>query len=162
MLVRSLKSLLLALAWVALLVPPATADVVGPDAEDCVEGTSGRSCHGGPYCRPDRCLVSADCSGGETCQELGLCVGKVGCAGMLDPGEDPADYERDDITGRCTPGETGACSTCQTIKVCAGPGAQAGGSDDGGCRGVAAGGASLLSLALLFGLAHWRRRRPLT
>lgn len=154
---RSLTILFAAAALAALICGPVSADVVGQPAESCVAGAYGSSCHGGPYCVADSCTTDANCSDGKTCQSADFCVGKIGCAGLIAPDDDPSDYENDDITGTCTVGADDACSTCQTLSVCLAPGG--GDDDDGGCQGAGAGGASLFALLALGAMTLWRRRR---
>jgi hypothetical protein len=145
----------------------ARADVVDPPREGCPEGTSGRTCHGPPYCAPNDCDPSGGCPAGSHCDDRDLCVYTNTCGGLGGPvGVTAADHA-------CGPG--GACpsgSTCQTVRVCL-PGMvgiDSSGGDGGegpvhatycACRAAGAGtrsaGASLGMLALALGALARRR-----
>lgn len=173
----------IALFTTALLAaPPARADVVPEPPIDCLDGTVGETCHGGPYCAPATCATDADCDAGEVCKDTDLCTATIDCGGIDGPAPTT------EVTASC--GE--ACpagDTCSLLKVCVtassgtggtggtttsgGPGG-AGGSGGGGgndvvvsgcsCRvpgtGTAVGAAGALLFALgLAGLGGRRRRR---
>jgi hypothetical protein len=154
---------LVCLLAVAQLFSPrvAEADVVGPAPTSCPAGTDGRSCHGGPYCGPSLCTMDSECRSGSTCVERTLCITRIGCAGLLPPDADPADFEADQVEGgRCPddcPGE------CRTLRVCVAAGS---GGGSGGCCTTAPGRATpwLGAAGLLAGIAalvaaRARRRR---
>lgn len=136
-----------------LIATPAYADVVEPEPDDCVEGTSPSTCHGGPHCVPNRCTMDADCEGDFICEEREYCVGTINCAGVLMPGEDPRDYERDVIFGDCRGDCDGACNA---IRLCVPP--LPSGEGGGGCNagGAPMGGAALLLLA--FAIVGYSKR----
>lgn len=136
------------------LVSPLPGDVVGPPPESCPTGGQPNSCHGGPFCAVAACESDSDCSGGDVCQSASLCLGSIGCAGMLPEGADPSDFDVDTLIGTCSE----FCDNCQTRKVCAPPGSTPGSSSGGGCAGGAASGPWLFALAGL-ALALLRRRR---
>ena len=123
---------------------PAYADVVDSAPDDCVEGTTPDTCHGGPHCVPNRCTSDAECDGDFVCEEREYCVGVINCAGMLGPGEDPSDYDRDVIEGECG----GECSgACNVIRLCVPP--LPSGEGGGGCStGGTSTGSALFLLAL--------------
>lgn len=102
-----------------VLSDAARADVVDMEPDNCPDGTVGATCHGGPHCAPKTC--SSTCSGGKVCREVAVCTGKIGCAGMLGPDEDPSDYEVTRVFAYCAAG--GGCSSgiCQTMKLCMDP-----------------------------------------
>ena len=152
------------------LVAPTPGDVVPPEPQPA-------TCHGGPFCAGAACSTDADCSGGLSCQEVELCLGSIGCAGLLPPDADPSDYDQERVLGACD----ASCANCQPRKVCA-EGASPGGSggsggaaeappggdttpgsqtddDDEGCASAPTESAAALALALL-ALAWSRRRRP--
>lgn len=158
---RAAAAMLCALAAL-LLVSIAEADAVPPPPADCPAGSRGETCHGGPHCRPKPCDVDADCSSGETCQDLDLCLGQVDCAGGWDPDAGP--HWVDTVEGSCANGAACSRGTCQTTEVCAPPPppAQSTVVEQGcGCRLPARGpsphGPLALALALL-GLWTLRRR----
>ena len=133
----------LALLTLLITAAPAYADVVESPPDECPEGSSPDTCHGGPHCVPNRCSTDTDCTEGFVCEEREYCVGTVNCAGMLGPGEDPRDYDRDVILGTCRD-----CSeACNFIRLCVPPLPSGGGG--GGCSaGGSPGGFALLLLAL--------------
>lgn len=141
----------LVLVSLLLLTTPALADVVDSPPEDCVEGTSPDTCHGGPHCTPNRCTTDEECEGDFVCEEREYCVGTINCAGMLGPGEDPSDYDRDVVLGACRGDCEGACNT---IRLCVPPLPAGGGG--GGCS---AGGAPTGALLFLIALGIVTRRR---
>ncbi|EYF03630.1 Hypothetical protein CAP_5421 [Chondromyces apiculatus DSM 436] len=159
------------------------ADVVGPPPDTCPDGSTPQTCHGGPYCAPRTCASENDCDAGELCVDRKLCLGELGCGGLLEPDAMPPMTPT--ITGTCE--GTTACTapaTCTTMKVCAvneggvtqssttssggssGNGGSDGGSgDSGGCSFGAAqtrGGlvAALGVLAAGAALLTARRQRP--
>jgi hypothetical protein len=154
----------------------AWADAVPPEPEDCLDGTRGSTCHGGPYCAPDSCTQDTDCTGGEVCRDRQLCLGSIDCTGgFTDPDAGP--FLSDQITGACEGGAgCDAPAVCTTMKVCVAPGGSTGsgpgaGSGDGngdmavsgcGCSIPGAGGgiaAGMAALALGGALLSARRRR---
>lgn len=135
-----------------MLTATAFADVVEPEPEDCVEGTSPDTCHGGPHCVPNRCATDEDCDGDFVCEEREYCVDTINCAGMLGPGEDPRDYDRDVIVGQCR-GDCGGA--CNFIRLCVPP--LPSGEGGGGCNaGGTPTGLALLLFAL--GIALYSKR----
>ncbi len=162
---------------VMLYAGAAAADAVPPPPTDCVPGSKGDTCHGGPHCRPRICSNDDACASGESCQALRLCIDQIDCGGLGGPSLG------DQVTGAC---DSGACSqgSCQTVMVCApasttsttgattggGPAAGAGGGDDGGpttrvdqgCGCRKAGGSrdgNAAALVALGALLFVRRRR---
>ena len=97
----------------------ALADVVGPPATGCLEGTEGATCHGGPFCRPLDCKTDADCGNGLVCKDKPQCIGSIICAGLLPPDANPNDYAQPSSDGACPNGdECVAPAACETRKVC--------------------------------------------
>lgn len=128
---------------VLCLTAPAYADVVEPEPDECPEGSTPDTCHGGPHCLPVRCAADTDCTGDFVCEEREYCVDTINCAGMLGPGEDPSDFDRDVIVGECR----GDCSgACNFIRLCVPPLPEGGGG--GGCNaGGTPTGVALFALA---------------
>lgn len=171
-LVPALTAALLALGMTGMAAT-AQADAVPMPPEDCMEGTTGDSCHGGIYCGPSNCTDGSQCDSGEVCEDRELCIGQIDCTGGWDPEAGP--FYSDTVEGSCAGGAACSSGTCQTLKVCVSPattsggGTTSGGSSGGatevdqgcGCRLVGRPAArspwwALLGLPLLLG----RRRRP--
>lgn len=110
----SLCLAMLALAGVLFVGATAGADVVSPPPEECPVGSSGHTCHGGPYCGLSECTDDSRCDDGMTCQEVQLCVGSHQCPGRIDEGTTHQTSE-----GLC--GEGGECDSgaCETVRICA-------------------------------------------
>lgn len=110
----------MALAW-ALVASSARADVVGPDPSSCPAGGTPASCHGGPFCAVTECAGDADCTlNGTTCREVSVCIGKIGCAGLIGPGEDAAAYDRPTVESSCEQGAScGNGASCEKKRLCA-------------------------------------------
>ena len=103
----------IALGWaLSLWAPVAAADAVPPPPTNCVEGSYGETCHGGPHCRPRACSDDGGCEPGESCQPLALCIDQIDCGGQGGP------FFVDEVTGSC-PGGSCAEGTCQGTMVCA-------------------------------------------
>lgn len=123
----------IALSATALLAaPPARADVVPEPPMDCLDGTVGETCHGGPYCAPDTCTTDAECDAGKVCKDRDLCTATIDCGGMGGPAPTT------EVTASC--GE--ACpagDTCSVLKVCvtasSGTGGAGGATTSGGAGG---------------------------
>ncbi|MEM9071480.1 MAG: hypothetical protein AAGE52_23440 [Myxococcota bacterium] len=139
-------------AFCLLLLAPALAraDVVPQPPEECFEGTSPETCHGGAYCAPIRCTADSDCEGDLICDVRTYCVDVINCAGLIGPGEDPRDFDVDQITGECRDSCTGGCNE---IRLCVPPLPM--GEGGGGCSvgGVPNAFCGMLALLVL------RRRR---
>lgn len=118
-----------------LTAPPARADVVPEPPMDCLDGTVGETCHGGPYCAPDTCTTDADCDAGEVCKDTDLCTATIDCGGIDGPAPTT------EVTASC--GE--ACpagDTCSLLKVCVTASSGTGGTTTtGGAGGATVGGA---------------------
>ena len=119
-----------------LAVATARADAVPPPPDDCLEGTTGDTCHGGIFCRARGCTDGSQCDGGELCEDRELCVGQVDCAGGWDPDAGPS--YTNTVEATCEGGAACAEGTCQTVKVCVPPTtASGGGTTSGGSSGGA-------------------------
>lgn len=121
------------LAIPLLAASPALADVVGPNAEGCVDGSVGDSCHGGPFCSLDICTTDADCDGGEVCKDTDLCTTTIDCGGMGGP------FPVTEVTGHCDD-ECPSGSTCTPQKVCVASSSGPGGTGGNGAGGNGTGG----------------------
>jgi len=135
-----------ALAMALLVSGAARADVVESPPENCPDGATGATCHGGPHCVPDICVTNGDCVAGEVCVPTSLCTLPFDC------GFD----ETIEVVGLCSNGCPNGGS-CQTQSVCVssatttttttttgstvsvGPGG-AGGGGAGGAGGASTGG----------------------
>lgn len=116
-----------------LAARPARADIVPEPPSDCVDGSAGETCHGGPYCALDLCTTDADCDGGKVCQDHNLCTSTIDCGG----GSGPAPTTL--VTGDCAEG-CPAGSVCGVQKVCVTPSGGTTGSTTGGAGAPAVGG----------------------
>lgn len=133
---RPMKAMRVLLGCTALLlrVGAARADAVPPPPPDCLEGTEGQTCHGGPYCSPKVCAEDADCGAGKVCQPRQLCVAEINCGGGWEPDPEPALAQN--VVGTCEGGAAcGPPASCVALRVC-GP------SSGTGSAGGAAGGSS--------------------
>lgn len=120
-------------ALLLLSAGPARADVVGPPPRNCPVGSSGDSCHGGPFCRPSTCLNDTECSEGSTCQDVMACIGGIQCGGLEGGGDPPIDT----FEGLCDKGSCSGEAECQAIKQCLPAGdPTTGGSTGGGSAGT--------------------------
>jgi MYXO-CTERM domain-containing protein len=141
----------------------AAADAVAPPPTDCPNGTHGESSHTGPYCAPQTCSSDADCSGGQTCRELAMCIAQQACGGlMLDAGPYPdggfpPPCRFDAVHGLCNAGAACTTGTCETRRVCAAPEPSA--SPGCGCRAGAGGSIAGALAVIALGLAIAARRR---
>lgn len=99
-----------ALSALSALAVPATgrADAIEPPRTDCVEGSEGDSCHGGPYCRARGCTGPSDCRIGERCAARDLCALTFDCFWDTVPAVD----------GACGSAGCAAGSTCTSLFVC--------------------------------------------
>jgi hypothetical protein len=96
-----------------VLGPGARADVVGPDAENCPDGSNGTSCHGGPYCHPRACVDDSVCEEGRRCLDTALCVEQFDCTSGY------GTFYADHVTGSCGGGASCERGVCSTHRVCA-------------------------------------------
>ncbi|MBW2455494.1 MAG: hypothetical protein JRI68_13325 [Deltaproteobacteria bacterium] len=115
----------------SFLCLPALADKVPPPPPDCIEGSSPKTGHGGPYCDPKDCEADADCKDGTACQERALCVADFTGGGRR-PRDVPAPKYKS-MLAPCDKADGSACSlpaeaanrywgkkegTCQSLKIC--------------------------------------------
>jgi len=136
-----------ALAAVVITMGSATAhaDAVPPPPEDCMEGTTGDTCHGGIFCRPRTCTDVSGCNDSELCEERELCIGQIDCTGGWDPEAGP--FYSDTVEGSCPGGAPCVEGTCQTVKVCVSPSTSSssgGTSSGGGTTSGSSGGATVV------------------
>ena len=106
------------LSVLALASLPARADVVPPEPEACLPGSTPSTCHGGAHCRAQKCETDTNCTGGAVCKEITACVRTVNCAGNIAPEDDARAYDQDALEGNCPASGTCAAGTCQSIRVC--------------------------------------------
>lgn len=151
----------LVLIIAALLTAPAAAraDAVGPPPDNCVAGSRGETCHGGPFCDPDECVNDASCKDGKKCAALKVCAVEIDCRG----GWSKTPAPRTNVKGYCGAGGTCSSGACKTIKACIAPSAVPGdGAGDTPARGCSCDAAqgSGVSLALGMLLLIYVGRRP--
>jgi MYXO-CTERM domain-containing protein len=104
-----MTTLAMALLWGGI----ARADVVPPPPTSCLDGSLGKTCHGGPYCAPVLCHDSSSCAGGKTCRPTALCIDQLDCFGR---GGGP---KVDRVVGSCELGALCGSGICQSVQVCA-------------------------------------------
>ena len=97
----------------------ASADVVNMPPEDCPPGAIGTSSHAGEWCKPNYCQSDTDCSDGNSCLEVPICVSRTEepCGGIgADSG---CTFTKTKVHDVCL--ESEACTTgeCETAMVCA-------------------------------------------
>lgn len=172
-----MKAIRMLLSCTALLLGSgaARADVVPSPPADCMEGTEGHTCHGGPYCSPKTCTQDAECGAGKVCQQMQLCVGGINCNGGWEPDAEPTLTQN--VMGTCEGGAAcDAPASCTPLSLCrpvGGTGSAGGGTAGGSslgsddttvtgcdCRvGAASGGSAAGLAALLAGAALLAARR---
>lgn len=99
---------LVSLVCLVCLVSPANAAVEAPT--DCPPGSIGKASGAFSWCEPSVCLHDGNCSPGEVCRTVPLCV-EVGT--LADAGK--AGEQRLVATQRC--GAAGACPSSQTCST---------------------------------------------
>lgn len=103
--------------------------------------------------------------GTDACREVSVCIGSIGCAGLLPPDADPNDFRSDTLEASCAGGTSCATGTCESRMLCMPPDGGGSGGDDGGCSVAKLGAktdsaplAALLGLVALAGINRRRRR----
>ncbi|MCB9795623.1 MAG: hypothetical protein H6741_23240 [Alphaproteobacteria bacterium] len=142
----------------SLLATPSFADVVGPEPENCPDGSDPWSSHAGNWCEASYCGDDPDaCGEGETCQEISLCVEteERGVGGGWADSAEPGTFTAHEVHGTCDPGDECDAGVCETEMRCA----PEGGPVKQACGCATGTGSMGLSLALLVGLGLLLGRR---
>ena len=134
-----------------LATNPAAADAIGPDPEDCPNGSIGTSSHAGEWCEPTTCFTGdGECNEGSCVQDLGLCVTReeVGCGGMRADSAEPCTFTKEEAHGTCSEQADCSVGTCEIASRCGSKAAAV-----CGCSSLSVGSAALgLALLALGGL----------
>ncbi len=93
----------------------ARADAVPGPPNDCIDGTRGATCHGGPHCLPIRCDDATPCPAEKECTSVEVATRDVVCSGRR-LSTAPPPTPRLAVSGLCD--GTRDRSRCQTLKLC--------------------------------------------
>lgn len=93
----------------------ARADAVPGPPDDCIDGTRGATCHGGPHCLPIRCDDGTPCPADTQCAAVEVATRDVICSGRR-PSNAPPPTPRLTVTGLCD--STPDRSHCRTLQLC--------------------------------------------
>jgi hypothetical protein len=133
----------------ALVSTRARADAVPPPPNDCPAGSQGETCHGSPYCQPAACKTDADCTTGQTCAVVSLCISMTSCFGSVAPPDGGSNtIPEQNVVGPCNADGTcdgvgGGGASCTPVRVCATPGDTTINGTACGCRTVGDAGTAL-------------------
>jgi hypothetical protein len=129
----------------------------------CPAGSTDAFCHGPPTCRPRTCTTQSQCSAGEVCAPVALCIDTNTCGG-LGPTTSVTN-----VVGPCDASGGCAMGSCSTMSVCIAGSVADGGSIDGGtapqhatycgCRAGTRGGSAVALVAMALAGSVVARRR---
>ena len=125
---RSIWRVVVCGAALVLWTSAAQADAILPPPPSCPPGSRPASTHAGPHCAPATCQKADDCTGGQTCRGVRLCVSERSYQNWTGV------HSTRVIQGTCPDGRC-EVGTCRTLRVCADPAVGAGGDDASSVRG---------------------------
>lgn len=102
----------------------AFADALGPEPENCPNGSIGTSSHAGEWCAPADCSADDECTEGGCVADVGLCIveSEESCGGWNPDTGEECTFTKREVLDKCSTQDDCSEGTCEIADRCATPG----------------------------------------